>query len=172
MVERLMILDMIPGLGRTGDKMDLQAARRFWHVFFHAGMPDLAERLVSTNVRAYLSHFYTSPDYNYSPTVFSKEDIDEYVRVYSAPGALRAGFQYYATALNTDLENLKGCTEKLKMPVLAWGGDRFMANIVPVWEGVADNVQGGSVEQCGHFIAEEKPDFVIQQALEFFEPLR
>jgi pimeloyl-ACP methyl ester carboxylesterase len=34
MVERLMILDMIPGLGRTGDTMDLQAARRFWHVFF------------------------------------------------------------------------------------------------------------------------------------------
>jgi pimeloyl-ACP methyl ester carboxylesterase len=115
-----------------------------------------------------LSHFYTSPDYNYSPTVFSKEDIDEYVRVYSAPGALRAGFQYYATGLNKDLENLKSCTEKLKMPVLAWGGDRFMADIVSVWQGVAENVQGGSVAECGHFIAEEKPEFVIQQALEFF----
>lgn len=172
MVERLMILDMIPGLGQTGDKMDLQVARRFWHVFFHAGMPDLAEQLVGTNVRAYLTHFYTSRDYNYSPTVFSEKDIDEYVRVYSAPGALRAGFQYYATALDRDLENLKGCNEKLKMPVLAWGGDRFMSNIVPVWEGVAENVQGGLVEQCGHFIAEEKPEFVIQQARDFFEPLR
>src|SRR5919106_896525 len=60
MVERLMVLDTIPGFGRTGDKMDLQLARRFWHVFFHAGIPDLAERLVSANVRAYLSHFYTS----------------------------------------------------------------------------------------------------------------
>jgi pimeloyl-ACP methyl ester carboxylesterase len=28
------------------------------------------------------------------------------------------------------------------------------------------------VERCGHFIAEEKPEFVIQQALEFFAPLR
>ena len=172
MVERLMILDMIPGLGRSGDKMDLQVAQRFWHVFFHAGIPDLAERLVSTNVRAYLSHFYTSPDYNYSPTVFSKEDIDEYVRVYSAPGALRAGFQYYATGLNQDMDNLKSCTEKLKMPVLAWGGERFLADIVSVWQGVADNVQGGAVPECGHFIAEEQPAFVIQQATEFFEPLR
>ncbi len=172
MVKRLMILDMVPGLGRTGETMDLRTAQRFWHVFFHAGLPDLAERLVSSNVRAYLSHFYTSPDYNYRPTVFSKEDIDEYVRVYSAPGALRSGFQYYATGLNEDLDNLKSCTEKLKMPVLVWGGERFMANIVSIWQGVAENVQGGSIAECGHFIAEEQPEFVIQQALEFFEPLQ
>ncbi|HEV8713454.1 MAG TPA: alpha/beta hydrolase [Candidatus Binatia bacterium] len=171
MVERLMILDMIPGLGRTGDKMDLQVARRFWHVFFHAGMPDLAEKLVSANVEAYLSHFYTSTVYNYSPAVFSKEDIAEYVRVYSLPGALRAGFQYYRAGLQEDLENLSSCTRKLTMPVLAWGGERFLANIVQLWQTVAEKVQGGEVKQCGHFIAEEKPEFVIQQALEFFGSL-
>ena len=54
------------------------------------------------------------------------------------------------------------------MPVLAWGGQTFLANIVPIWQTVAENVQGGEVKQCGHFIAEEKPEFVIQQALEFF----
>jgi pimeloyl-ACP methyl ester carboxylesterase len=172
MVERLMILDMIPGLGRTGDKMDLQVARRFWHVFFHAGMPDLAEKLVSANVEAYLSHFYTSTTYNYSPAVFGKEDIEEYVRVYSLPGALRAGFQYYRAGLQEDLENLSSCTRKLAMPVMAWGGERFLANIVQLWQTVAEKVQGGEVKQCGHFIAEEKPEFVIQQALEFFGPLR
>jgi pimeloyl-ACP methyl ester carboxylesterase len=172
MVERLLILDMIPGLGRTGDKMDLQVARRFWHVFFHAGMPDLAEKLVSANVEAYLSHFYTSTTYNYSPAVFSKEDIAEYVRVYSSPGALRAGFQYYRAGLQEDLENLSSCTRKLAMPVMAWGGERFLANIVQLWQSVAEKVQGGEVKQCGHFVAEEKPEFVIQQALEFFGPLR
>ena len=35
-----------------------------------------------------------------------------------------------------------------------------------------ENVQGGEVKQCGHFIAEEKPEFAAQQALEFFAPLR
>jgi pimeloyl-ACP methyl ester carboxylesterase len=172
MVERLMILDMVPGLGRKGGTMDIRQAQRFWHVFFHAGMPDLAEKLVSANVEAYLSYFYTSTTYNYSPTVFSKEDIAEYVRVYSLPGALRAGFQYYRTGIQEDLDNLSSCTQKLTMPVLAWGGDVFLGNIVPVWQTVAENVQGGIVEHCGHFIAEEKPEFVIQQALEFFNPLR
>ena len=103
--------------------------------------------------------------------MFSDEDVAEYVRVYSAPGALRAGFQYYRTGINEDLENLSACTEKLKMPVRAWGG-QFLGNIVPIWQGVADNVEGGQVEECGHFIAEEKPDFVIAQAREFFGPLQ
>jgi pimeloyl-ACP methyl ester carboxylesterase len=172
MVERLMILDMIPGLGRKGDKMDLAVAQRLWHVFFHAGMPDLAEKLVSNNVETYLRHFYDSTVYNYSPKVFTDEDVAEYVRVYSAPGALRAGFQYYRTGINEDLENLSSCTEKLKMPVRAWGGQTFLGDLVPIWQGVAEDVTGGQVEECGHFIAEEKPDFVIAQAREFFGPLQ
>jgi pimeloyl-ACP methyl ester carboxylesterase len=127
---------------------------------------------VSANVEAYLSYFYTSTTYNCSPTVLNKEDIAEYVRVYSLPGALRAGFQYYRAGMQEDLDNLSSCTQKLTMPVLAWGGDVFLGNIVPMWQTVAENVQGGEVKQCGHFMAEEKPEFVMQQALEFFNPLR
>jgi pimeloyl-ACP methyl ester carboxylesterase len=168
MIERLMILDSVPGLGRTGDKIDRQLAKRLWHVFFHAGIPDLAEKLVG----AYLRHFFTSTAYNYSPAIFSNEDIAEYVRVYSAPGALRAGFQYYRTALQEDLENLKSCTRRLTLPILAWGGDALLGNIVPIWQSVADNVAGGEVRHCGHFIAEEKPDFTLQQALDFFGQLQ
>jgi hypothetical protein len=43
---------------------------------------------------------------------------------------------------------------------------------VPSWQAVAENVEGGEIEQCGHFIAEEKPEFTIQQALEFFGQLQ
>jgi hypothetical protein len=57
--------------------------------------------------------------------------------------------------------------------VLAWGGEAFLGgDIVPAWQAVAETVQGGAVKQCGHFIAEEKPEFVIQQAKEFFGPLQ
>jgi pimeloyl-ACP methyl ester carboxylesterase len=172
LVERLMILDAIPGLGRSGDKINRESAKRLWHVFFHAGIPDLAEKLISANVEAYLSYFYTSTVYNYSPAVFSNDDIAEYVRVYSAPGAVRAGLQYYRTALQEDLENLSSCTRKLTLPILAWGGAAFLGNIVPSWQAVAENVQGGEIKECGHFIAEEKPEFTIQQALEFFGQLQ
>ena len=172
MVARLMILDTVPGLGRSGDKINLNTAKQLWHVFFHAGIPDLAEKLISANVEAYLRYFFTSTTYNYSPAVFSKDDIAEYVRVNSAPGAVRAGLQYYRTALQEDLENLSRCTSKLTLPILAWSGEAFLGSVVPIWQTVAENVQGGEIKECGHFIAEEKPEFTIQQALEFFGQLQ
>ncbi len=170
MVERLMILDMIPGLGRTGEPLDMETARTFWHVFFHGGDPDLATKMVGNDIRGYLTYFFTSTVYNYSPAAFTAEDIDEYVRSYSRPGALKAGFQLYSTGIREDMDNLAACTEKMKMPVLAWGG-WLGAHIIPQWQRVAENVEGGGVPECGHFIPEEKPQFVIDEALKFFAPL-
>ena len=69
------------------------------------------------------------------------------------------------------LSRLSGCTQKLRMPVRAWGGERFMGDITPLWQRVAVDVQGGTVERCGHFMAEERPDFVVQQVEEVFAPL-
>jgi pimeloyl-ACP methyl ester carboxylesterase len=100
--------------------------------------------------------------------VFSTEEMAEYVRAYSQPGALRAGFHYYRAALEEDIAAFTSCTRKLSMPVRAWGGARFMGDIIPLWQRVAEQVQGGVVERCGHFVAEERPDFVIQQVQEFF----
>ena len=171
LVDRLLIFDMIPGLGRAGGGMDFPTARRFWHVFFHGGKPDLAEKLVRHDVEGYLRHFFTSTDYNYSPDVFSREDIAEYVRCMSAPGALRAGFQYYQTGIEQDLANLSSCTNKLEIPVRAWGGAAFLGDIVPAWQTVAAHVDGGVVPECGHFIPEEKPAFALAEAVRFFADL-
>jgi pimeloyl-ACP methyl ester carboxylesterase len=172
LVERLLIFDMIPGLGRAGGAMDFPTARRFWHVFFHGGKPDLAEKFVRHDVEGYLRHFFTSTDYNYGPNVFSREDIAEYVRCMSAPGALRAGFQYYQTGIEQDLANLSSCTRKLDIPVRVWGGSAFLGNIVPAWQTVATHVDGGELAECGHFLPEEKPEFALAQALDFFSTLR
>src|SRR6266851_9413954 len=67
------------------------------------------------------------------------------------------------TALREDLENrlISNCTRKLTVPVLAWGGQAFLGNIAPAWQDVANDVSGGEIERCGHFVAEEKPEFAI-----------
>jgi pimeloyl-ACP methyl ester carboxylesterase len=172
LVERLFILDMIPGIARAGEPLDLAVAVRLWHVFWHGGNSDFAQKMVSRDVAGYITHFLTTTDYNYSPAVFSPEDLAEYVRVNSNPGSIRAGFQYYATGLREDTVNLKNATQKLTIPVLAWGGAALLRDIVPAWKTVAENVTGGAVPECGHFIPEEKPEFVIEKALEFFAPLK
>ena len=128
-------------------------------MFFQGGAPDVAELLVRGQEELYISRLCSVACYN--PALFSREEMAEYVRAYSQPGALRAGFRYYRAALEEDIVNFTTCTAKLMMPVRAWGGDRFMGDVTPLWKKVAENVHGGTVERCGHFVAEERPDFVI-----------
>lgn len=171
LVKRMMVLDMIPGLIRAGESFPLDLALKINHVFFHGGNPDWATMLVSQNIDGYIRRFLTTLDYNYSPNVFSESDIAEYVRVNSIPGSIRSGFQWYATGLREDAENLANATQKLTIPLEVYGGDTFLGDIRPYWETVATDVNGRAVEQCGHFIPEERPEFVVNAALKFFNPL-
>jgi len=171
LVRRLCILDMIPGLARAGDAMPIEMALKINHVFFHGGNPDTAAHLVNQDIEGYLRRFLTSLDFNYRPNVFSAEEIAEYVRVNSIPGSIRAGFQWYASGLREDTVNLANATDKLTIPVTAWGGAAFLGDIRPYWESVAETVSGGAIPECGHFVPEEQPEFVIDMAREFFAPL-
>ncbi len=172
LVERLMILDMVPGLIKAGDAFPLEFALKINHVFFHGGNPDWAAMLVSQNVDAYLRRFLTTLDFNYRPNVFSEDEIAEYVRVNSIPGSIRAGFQWYAAGLREDAVNLANATEKLSIPVAAYGGASFLGDIRAYWQAVAEQVEGEAVAECGHFIPEEQPGFVIDAVRRFFAPLR
>lgn len=72
----------------------------------------------------------------------------------------------------TFAQDLRNATEKLAIPLLTYGGDHFLGDIRLYWQTVAENVEGGVIEQCGHFVSEERPDFVVDAALKIFEPLR
>jgi len=163
-VRKLVILDVpIPGAG-----LEQGLAFRpngIWHIQFHY-VRDLPEALVSGRERTYLTWFYRTA---YVPTTINEQDIDEYVRCYSAPGALRAGFEYYR-AIFTDAEhNTENAKTKLKMPVLALGGERgFRDMTVRSMERLAENVRGGVIERCGHWIPEERPDYLMEKLLAFF----
>jgi pimeloyl-ACP methyl ester carboxylesterase len=165
-VRKLAILDVtIPGEGWENIR---QINRRsgIWHLAFHS-VRDLPEALVAGRERTYLSWFYRSAAYN--PTAISEAEIDEYVRCYSAPGAMRAGFEYYR-AIFTDVDhNKENAKTKLKMPVLALGGERGF-HVLPLrsMKELAGNVRGGVVERCGHWIAEERPEYLIDQFTAFF----
>lgn len=64
-------------------------------------------------------------------------------------------------------ENLR--RGKLQMPVLALGADKIMkGNTLKSLQQFAANVRGGIIEQCGHYVPEERPDYVIEQLLAFF----
>ena len=163
-VEKLVLLDMlVPGLGLE-NFMDV-AKGGMWHFGFHM-VPDLPEALITGREHLYLDHFFKELTYN--PTAIKEEDVAEYVRQYSAPGALRAGFEYYRTMLEEGKYNQKYKEQKLTMPILAYGGEFSTGDYLrQSLLSIATHVEGGSIPECGHFIAEEQPEFLIKELTKF-----
>lgn len=160
-VVRLGLLDgPLPGVGPAAPPRP-----GIWHPGFHA-TPELPELLTAGRERAYLTYFFTT--FAHRKTAFTPAEVDEFVRAYSAPGAMRAGFEQYRAFPVTAARNQASAQVKLPMPVLALGG-QYSAGpaIVATVQQVADHVRGGSVPEAGHWLAEENPDYLLAQLLAF-----
>ncbi len=167
-VRSLAVLDVtLPGIGP-----DISQGGRRWHHAFHM-TPELPEILVQGREREYLGWFYR--EFSWQRGAIGEADVDEYVRCYSRPGALRAGFEYYRS-IPTDSADNRAILEsgyRLPMPVLALGGGRTEARgragePLESLRAIATNVRGGVVPDCGHFIPEEQPEMLAARLLEFF----
>ena len=135
-------------------------------------MPDLPEALTAGRERTYLEWFFSNG--TDQAGVFSEEDIREYVRTYSQPGAMRAGFNYYRSMSQDIADNreLFAGGFKLPMPTLGLGGGGLRGRgnlVVESLRRVAKKAEGGSVADCGHFIPEEKPHHLAEQLTEFLK---
>src|ERR671919_2610648 len=128
--------------------------------------PDTPEILTAGKEREYLSWFYTT--FAYNPEAITEADIDKYVSKYSAPGGMRAGFEYYRAFPITAEQNKEHSNIKLTMPVLALGGEYSFGNaILTSMEPLATNARGGIVPLSGHWIAEERPDLLVKELVKF-----
>ncbi len=145
-----------------------------WHFGFHA-LPGLPEALTAGREDTYLRFFFRFA--GASQEAIAEAAQAEYVRAYSQPGAMTAGFNYYR-AVPQDIVAVTAFREsgqRLAMPLLIYGGDpatrgRGMTALES-WARVADNVSGGVAENCGHWIPEERPDFVAGEVLRFLARL-
>ena len=166
-VRRLALLDVtVPGDGTES----LSQSGRRWHHGFHR-TTDLPEALIQGREEVYLGWFYRN--FSHRPEAIEDAAVAEYLRTYTKPGALRAGFSYYR-AIPQDIADNRGMLErdgKLTMPVLGLGGDSAWGRKMEVVESlnrVATDVHGGQISECGHFVPEERPDETVKTLLAFF----
>jgi pimeloyl-ACP methyl ester carboxylesterase len=144
-----------------------------WWVPFHQ-TPDVPEALVQGKEMTYLTWFYHNLANN--PAAITQDAIDEYVSHYSAPGGMRAGFEYYRAIPQDEIQNQNYSKIKLTMPVLglgggytpAFGGNVTMPSVVYGMKILAQNVSGIVVPNSGHWIPEEQPQFLVDELLKFF----
>ena len=152
-----------------GDGSTLTALGR-WHFGFHAEA-DLPEALIAGREELYLRHMYRKGGAR--PDAVSEEAQREYLRTYSQPGAMRAGFNYYREMARDAKDNQVFIKQgKLQMPILVYGGGAQGVGrglyAMDSWQRVASDVRGGVAEGCGHWIPEERPAWVVERLLEFF----
>jgi pimeloyl-ACP methyl ester carboxylesterase len=152
-VQRLVMLETI--VFGVEFELDIRLQSELWHNSFHA-VRDLPEALVAGRERTYLRYFYEVNSYD--PSAIEPEAIDEYVRCYSGLGAMRAGFEWYRT-MEHDLRDMQEAAQTpLTMPVLALGGDASLGeSTLNAMRAVGEDVQGGVLERCGHWMPEEQP---------------
>ena len=168
-VERLAVLDIIP-TREMWRRLDRETGAAYWHWLFHL-QPDLPERLAGADVAGYLGHFFDHWTFNRAG--LDAASIDEYVRAFSAPGALRAGFDDYRASFPTDAEHDDesfDAGKRLRMPVLAlWGAAGLLGKLpaLDIWREYGTDVRGEGIPDCGHFIPEERPAELLAHLREF-----
>jgi pimeloyl-ACP methyl ester carboxylesterase len=169
-VRKLAIMEMImPGFGYERS-MQVPFARDglgrpVWHLFFHDA-PEIVEALIGGRERMYLDWFHRN--FAYNPSGFPVEDLDEYERSYAAPGGLRA-LNYYRTHFSDAEHNAESAKQPLAVPVLALGGAGFLGPIVEQgMSALATDVRGEIIPECGHWVTEEQPEYVVSALQKFF----
>ena len=165
-VSHLVLVDApLPGTA-VFDRLRLDP--RVWHFAFH-GARDVAEMLVAGRERPYLQAFFNARIYNTAGV--SEADLDHYASAYSAPGAMRAGFEAYRAFEQDAADNRESLARngKLSIPVLAVGGMTSTTGplMAEMTREVADDVTGVRIANAAHWIPEENPAELTAALLEF-----
>jgi pimeloyl-ACP methyl ester carboxylesterase len=155
-VRRLVMMDApVPGIGPWEEILKHPL---LWH--FRFGGPDM-ERLVAGRERIYLDRFWN--EFSADPARFSEASRRHYAELYARPGAMRAGFAQFAAFDQDVIDNRAALARgRLKMPVLAIGGERSLgATMAVVMRAAADDVSEFIVPQSGHWLLAEQPQQTI-----------
>jgi haloacetate dehalogenase len=168
-LERMAVLDIVPT--RTIFRATDQAiATGYYHWFFLIQPYDLPERLIGAYpvyyLRKKLGAWAALDD-------FAPEALAEYERCFSDPATIHASCEDYRAAASIDLAHDEADLDhRIQCPLLAlWGGRGLMErhfDVLATWREKAAGPVTGRALDCGHFLAEERPEETARELLAFF----
>lgn len=171
-VDRLMLLDIAPTLAMY-ERTSEDFARAYWHWFFLIQPPPLPEALIESGPVRYVRSIMGSRHAGLS--AFAPEALAEYERCACIAGTARGICADYRAGAGIDLEHDRadvaaGCALAQPLRVL-WsehGAVGRCLDVLALWRERALQVSGRSLP-CGHYIAEEAPDVLLDEARDFFQ---
>ncbi|MBA1290736.1 alpha/beta fold hydrolase [Pseudomonas japonica] len=139
----------------------------YWHLGMHMNM-DITRALVEGREDMYLRHFFR--DFAYNPEAIPEEEIQRYVAQMMQPGNLRASLNHYGYIPEMAEQTARLAQEKLQVPMLAWGGEASFGNhCYRSARHLSTSAVGGVIPECGHWVFEEKTDFIAEQLRDFWQ---
>ena len=170
-VERLLLLDIAPTLAMYENTTDA-FARAYWHWFFLTQPPPLPEALIESDPVRYVRSVMGSRHAGLA--AFDPAALAEYERCAALPGTAAAICADYRASAGIDLEHDRAdvaAGRKLAMPLrVLWGEHGAVGrcfDVLRLWSERAQQAGGRSLP-CGHYIAEEAPAALLDEAHRFF----
>jgi pimeloyl-ACP methyl ester carboxylesterase len=139
----------------------------YWHLSMHMNM-DITRSLIEGREDMYLRHFFR--DFAHNPAAIPEDDVKYYVMQMRQPGNLRASLNHYGYIPQMAQQTSEFVKTKLAVPMLAWGGrSSFGDHCYQSASFISQNAIGGIIEECGHWVFEEKPDFISKELEGFWK---
>jgi pimeloyl-ACP methyl ester carboxylesterase len=139
----------------------------YWWYGFHS-RDNLPETLLAGKERAYFDWFLSQGNVIADRHAISEVDKDEYMRTFAAPGGVRGAMGWYRAVFETGRQIQELAKTKLSIPVLGINGEFGHPAVGEQLKHVAENVSSLVIEDCGHFVAEEKPEKLVESLIKFF----
>jgi haloacetate dehalogenase len=170
-VERLLLLDIAPTLSMYNNTSEA-FAKAYWHWFFLIQPPPLPEALIESDPVRYLRGVMGKRHAGLA--AFAPEALADYERCVKIPGTAHSICEDYRASAGIDLDHDRAdvaANQRLQQPLrVLWGehgavGQCF--DVLGLWQARALEVSGRALP-CGHYIAEENPAALLEEAFQFF----
>ena len=161
-VSKLALMDaLLPGVEPVWSQVSASA---WWFGFF--AWPASGD-IVKGKEKDFLTNFWPMVGHVKDP--FTPEETAEFIRAYAVKGGTTAAFKWFGAFPQDGKDNVGFMKTKLKMPVLAMGGEYFAAAFLKEHSKlVAENVTESKIQGAGHWIVQENTKQVQQDLIDFF----
>ena len=171
-VDRLMLLDIAPTLAMY-ENTSQAFATAYWHWFFLIQPPPLPEALIESDPVRYVRSVMGKRHAGLA--AFAPEAFAEYERCAQIGGTAHSVCEDYRASSSIDLAHDRldvAAHQALQQPLrVLWGEQGTVGqcfDVLALWRERAHQVTGGAVP-CGHYIAEEAPALLLDEAFQFFQ---
>jgi haloacetate dehalogenase len=167
-VTRLAVLDIVP-TATIYAHLDRARATTVWRYFFLTQPFDLPEHLIGADPAWYLN--WTLQEWAGKTDTLDPAAVAEYERCFDT-ATIHASCEDYRAGAGVDLAHDREKAD-ISCPVLVlWSAAGLGASydVLAIWREQAADVRGRALD-CGHFLAEERPDDVASELALFFNTI-